>query len=104
MSQDEQKKDLGEEIAATSTWLKNAGSTLLIDIKMNEPKWLTVPLGKILLDTRTNAFLLGMGIEAAGLAIQMVLGIPIYPVVDVITVVVLIGILVWYQRRNYGTK
>jgi hypothetical protein len=54
----------------------------------------------IFYDERTVAFLLGMGIEAAGLAIQFELGMPAYPILDAAVVFVLIAILWYFQRKK----
>lgn len=98
------KKDLGEELADAKESARNALSFLSFNITANAPKWITEPIGAVLLDDRTPAFMLGMGIEAAGIAIQMALGIPIYPIVDALVAMTIIGILVWYQRRKKGVK
>jgi hypothetical protein len=55
----------------------------------------------VLYDARTLAFLLGMGLEAAGIAIQTMLNLPMYPVLDVLTVGVLIVIIAYFQRKRH---
>jgi hypothetical protein len=57
-------------------------------------------IGNALHDTRTIPFLLGMGIEAAGLAIQFALGLPAYPALDAIVVGLFILALYFFQRKQ----
>jgi hypothetical protein len=91
---------LDEEIAAARDFGGNAVASLKFNITANAPTWVTKPVGIILTDDRTPAFLLGMGIEAAGIAIQSALGFPVYPLIDGIIACVLVLILVWYQKKN----
>ena len=54
----------------------------------------------IFYDDRTIIFLLGMGIESGGLAVQFALGLPAYPALDTAVVAVLIVILYYIQRNR----
>jgi len=91
---------LDEDISSAMDTGKNAMSTLKYSIKANAPDWVSKSISGILLDDRTPIFLLGMGFEAAGIAIQYAVGFPAYPILDAITAIVLMGILIWYQRRK----
>ena len=100
----EEKLDLGEELVLAKESARNALSFLYFNIKASAPRWVVEPVSAILTDNRTPAFMLGMGIEAAGIAIQQALGIPVYPIIDALVAVVIIGLLVWYQRRKKGVQ
>ena len=54
----------------------------------------------VLFDDRTIPFLLGMGIEALGLAIQFALGLPAYPILDAIVVGVFVLALYYFKRKG----
>jgi hypothetical protein len=89
-----------EEMASAYQSGKDAVSSLSFNIKASAPTWLTKLINSIIYDDRTPAFLLGMGVEAAGIAIQYAIGFPAYPIIDAVTVIVLLGIIVWLQRRK----
>lgn len=89
-----------EEIASAMDTGKNAITNLKYNIKANAPDWVVKPITGILVDERTPAFLLGMGFEAAGIAIQQALNIPVYPILDGIVAMIMIALLMWYQRRK----
>ena len=98
----EEKLDLGEELVLARETARNALSFLSFSITANAPTWVVKLIREVLVDERVPAFMLGMGIEAAGIAIQQALGIPVYPIIDALVAVVIIGLLVWYQRRKKG--
>ena len=91
---------LDEELASAHQTAKDAVSSLSFNIQANAPTRLVKFVNTIVTDDRTPAFLLGMGVEAAGIAIQYAIGFPAYPILDAVTVVVLIGILYWWNRRK----
>ena len=90
-----------EEIAAARDTGRNAILNLKYSIQANAPEWIVKPISAVLIDDRTPVFLLGMGFEALGIAIQNAIGFPAYPIIDAITALVLFGLLFWYQRRNH---
>jgi len=100
MESEEPKSKLDAEIATAFETGKNAASVLKTSIDDNAPAWFVHPVKKLMLDSRTIPFLFGMGVEALGIAIQAVLGVAAYPVLDVITVGVVIIVLAWYQGKN----
>jgi len=57
-------------------------------------------ISALLLDDRTIPFLLGMGLEATGIAVQMMIGYPLFPVLDVLTVGIVVILLAWYQNSK----
>jgi len=57
-------------------------------------------ISDIVHDNRTIPFMLGMGIEAAGLAIQYALGYPTSPVLDVVTIGVIVIVIAYFQRKK----
>jgi|WetSurMetagenome_2_1015567.scaffolds.fasta_scaffold01641_4 hypothetical protein len=57
-------------------------------------------ISSVFTDERTIPFLLGMGIEALGLAIQFALGLPAYPILDAIVVGILVAGLYYFQRKR----
>lgn len=90
-----------EDMASAQDAAKNAILNLKYSIKANAPEWIVKPISGLIADTRMPIFLLGLGVEAAGIAIQQALEIPIYPILDALVAIVLMGILIWYQRRNH---
>jgi hypothetical protein len=91
---------LDGEISAAMDTGKNAVSILKWNIVANAPQWLVKPITTILVDERTPAFLFGMAFEAAGIAIQYSIGYPAYPILDALTAIVIMGLIIWYQRRK----
>ena len=91
-----------DEISAAMNTGKNAVSSLKYSITANAPDSIVKPISAILIDDRTPIFLFGMGCEAAGIAIQYAIGFPAYPILDAITVITLMGIIIWYRRRNHA--
>lgn len=89
-----------EDIASAKDTGRNAVLNLKYSIMANAPDWVVKPITSILVDERTPAFLLGMGFEAAGIAIQQALNIPVYPILDGIVAMIMVGIIIWYQRRK----
>jgi len=89
-----------DEISSAMDAGRNAVSTMKYSIVANAPDWIVKPITSVIVDERTPAFLFGMGFEAAGIAIQNVIGYPTYPILDALTAIVLMGIILWYQRRK----
>ena len=90
-----------EDIGSAKDTARNAVINLKYSITANAPDWIVKPIQGLIMDDRMPIFLLGLGIEAAGIAIQQALGIPIYPILDAIVAIALMGIFIWYQRRNH---
>jgi len=81
-----------EDIGSAKDTARNAVINLKYSITANAPDWIVKPIQGLIMDDRMPIFLLGLGIEAAGIAIQQALGIPIYPILDAIVAIALIGI------------
>jgi hypothetical protein len=94
------KSKLDTELDSAMQTGKNAVTALKTSIDDNAPLWFITPVKHMMLDDRTIPFLFGMGIEAAGIAIQSAIGFAAYPIIDVLTVGVVILVLAWYQRKH----
>lgn len=94
------KSKLDMEIETAYKNGKNAIVFVKQNMDANAPSWFFAPVKRILLDYRILAFLAGMGVEAAGIAIQQMIGFPITPVIDVVTMGVLVVAIAWYQGKN----
>jgi hypothetical protein len=64
--------------------------------KLGLPRWLS----NTCKDERSYAFVFGMAIEAAGLAVQNVFGVQTYPILDMFTGAAFALILYWYSTKR----
>lgn len=100
----EEPTKLDEEIASFIYTVKNAGTFLRYSVHARAPPMLTKPIDAVMNDDRTQILFLGICLESAGIAIQMALGFPVYPILDAITAFIVVLVVVWYQRRKRNVE